>query len=208
MYVCLIRSTRRLVQARNRHLQHSVGRLRQKGVKFKNTVDMCQSSQSRSIFRSCVTVMTLTAPRESGLSLKIAADRSISIQSRSPVLLHFQQVYKMRASNLDLSQPSDILTYLAETPFASTLVTPLSGGYANFTFRLHLSASYKGQKSVVLKHAKPYVAMTPSWPFAVERQVSCIRSKSQRRFASVETSYRTLRPKRWASSRRCSPQIP
>ncbi|KAJ7493839.1 kinase-like domain-containing protein [Mycena latifolia] len=71
----------------------------------------------------------------------------------------------------DLSTVAGVQAYLAPTQFASTSVTPLSGGNSNFTYRLHLSAPYQGHSTLVMKHARPYVALSASKiPFAIERQ--------------------------------------
>ncbi|KAJ6495519.1 kinase-like domain-containing protein [Mycena vulgaris] len=75
------------------------------------------------------------------------------------------------ATEHDLSAASGVQAYLATTPFASTVVTPLSGGNSNFTYRLHLSTPYEGHPTLVMKHARPYVALSASKiPFAIERQ--------------------------------------
>ncbi|KAJ7697194.1 kinase-like domain-containing protein [Mycena rosella] len=71
----------------------------------------------------------------------------------------------------DLSSAAGVQAYLLTTPFASTTVTPLSGGNSNFAYRLYLSAPYKGHSTLVLKHARPYVALAASIPLAIERQV-------------------------------------
>ncbi|KAL5519481.1 hypothetical protein ACEPAH_1164 [Sanghuangporus vaninii] len=62
---------------------------------------------------------------------------------------------------LDLSGAEDVIAYLADTPFASTHAEALSGGTANFVFRLHLVnplANASGAQTVILKHAKSWVA--------------------------------------------------
>ncbi|KAI5122357.1 hypothetical protein M0805_004115 [Coniferiporia weirii] len=72
---------------------------------------------------------------------------------------------------LDLSEPADVLTYLANTPFASTRAETLSGGNANFVFRLHLTVPFEGRDAtLVLKHAKPWLAMDRNLELAIERQ--------------------------------------
>ena len=79
------------------------------------------------------------------------------------------------SSSPDLSRAEDVLEYLANTPFASTHVETLSGGNANFIFRLHLqnpSANPSEAKTAVLKHAKGWSASDKSFPLTVERQVS------------------------------------
>ncbi|THH05169.1 hypothetical protein EW145_g4991 [Phellinidium pouzarii] len=72
---------------------------------------------------------------------------------------------------LELSDPNDVLTYLADTPFASTRAESLTGGNANFVFRLHLAVPFEGRdQTLVLKHAKPWIPMDKTIKFAVERQ--------------------------------------
>jgi len=60
----------------------------------------------------------------------------------------------MPSTSLDLSKPSDIVTFLANTPFACTQADVLTGGNANYLFRLHLCKPYDGCPTVVLKHSK------------------------------------------------------
>lgn len=77
----------------------------------------------------------------------------------------------------DLSDVSGVLAYLQETTFASSDATVLSGGFGNFTYRLHLRVPYEGHDTLVLKHAKPYVASPyvasgEMIPFDLERQVT------------------------------------
>ncbi|KAF7316517.1 APH domain-containing protein [Mycena indigotica] len=72
---------------------------------------------------------------------------------------------------LDLSTASGVESYLANTQFAATRVVPLAGGVGNFTFRLFLSTPHNGHRTVILKHAKPYVALSPDFPFSVDRQI-------------------------------------
>lgn len=74
----------------------------------------------------------------------------------------------------DLTSPQDVHDYLSKTPFASREVVPLSGGNANYVYRLWLKNPYEGRDSVVLKHARPYVKNHLTLAFAVERQVSWI----------------------------------
>ncbi|PPQ79874.1 hypothetical protein CVT25_002930 [Psilocybe cyanescens] len=76
-----------------------------------------------------------------------------------------------RPQGLDLSQEADVRAYLAETPFASTDVVALSGGTANYVFRLRLATPYRGKRTVVLKHAKQYVKDLPQIAFELGRQI-------------------------------------
>ncbi|KAJ7122356.1 kinase-like domain-containing protein [Mycena epipterygia] len=70
----------------------------------------------------------------------------------------------------DLTTTAGVQAYLAPTQFASTSVIPLTGGTGNFTYRLQLCTLYEGRATLVLKHARPYVALAVNIPFAVERQ--------------------------------------
>ncbi|OCB87136.1 hypothetical protein A7U60_g5873 [Sanghuangporus baumii] len=74
---------------------------------------------------------------------------------------------------LDLSRAEDAIAYLADTPFASTHAEALSGGTANFIFRLHLVnplANASGAQTVILKHAKSWVATNKEFALDVRRQ--------------------------------------
>jgi hypothetical protein len=71
----------------------------------------------------------------------------------------------------DLTKPQDVYDHLSKTPFASTAVIPLSGGNANYVYRLWLKNPYGGRDSLVLKHARPYVKTYLTLAFATERQV-------------------------------------
>lgn len=83
----------------------------------------------------------------------------------------------MTAANHDLTTDSGVKAYVADAPFASHTITSLSGGSGNYTYRIHLSAPYEGQSTLVLKHAEPYVKGT-TIPFGLERQVRDFISKS------------------------------
>src|SRR5216683_4164169 len=71
---------------------------------------------------------------------------------------------------IDLTTPEGVLAYLAPTPYASARAEPLSGGTANFIFRLHLITPYQGRPTLILKHARPYVASAPDFRIPVSRQ--------------------------------------
>ena len=71
----------------------------------------------------------------------------------------------------DLTLPQDVHDYLSKTPFASTKVIPLSGGTANYVYRIWLKTPYEGKDSLVLKHARPYVKDHLTLAFATDRQV-------------------------------------
>jgi 5-methylthioribose kinase len=75
-------------------------------------------------------------------------------------------------SQPDLSTVAGVFQYLASTPFSSNDVHPLSGGNANFVYRIHTKIPYNGTSTMVLKYAAPYIAASAMrMPFAVERQV-------------------------------------
>ena len=74
-------------------------------------------------------------------------------------------------TTLDLSNPQHVLQYLSATPWGATSITPLSGGYTNFAFRIELAKPYQGQERVVLKHSKSYIPMAEEFSLSVERQV-------------------------------------
>jgi hypothetical protein len=72
----------------------------------------------------------------------------------------------------DLTEPHDVHDYLSKTSFASTEVVPLSGGTANYVYRLYLKNPYEGRDSLVMKHGRPYVKDYSTLAFATTRQVS------------------------------------
>ena len=72
---------------------------------------------------------------------------------------------------IDLTTTQGVVVYLAATPFACAKAEPLSGGRTNFIFRLHLITPYQGRSTLVLKHARPYSAITPEFSIPVSRQV-------------------------------------
>ena len=76
------------------------------------------------------------------------------------------------SSDLDLSSERDVRAYLENTPFKSQDVIPLSGGTANYVFRLKLVTSYLGRETLVLKHAKPFVKNYHTMALDLDRQVS------------------------------------
>ncbi|KAK0500653.1 kinase-like domain-containing protein [Armillaria luteobubalina] len=78
---------------------------------------------------------------------------------------------------LDLSKIPDIRTYLSGTPFDAAHIESLSGGYANFIFRLHLVQAYKGRSTVILKHGTGYVGSGDGRiPFSLDRQMFEVRA--------------------------------
>lgn len=71
-----------------------------------------------------------------------------------------------------LAAPDGVQAYLENTPFASHTVDLLSGGFSNFTYRIHLHAPIDGRSTFVLKYTPPYVAMGghTRTPLSSERQ--------------------------------------
>ena len=72
----------------------------------------------------------------------------------------------------DLTETQGVHDYLSKTPFASTEVVPLSGGNANYVYRLYLKNPYEGRDSLVMKHGRPYLKTDLTLALATERQVS------------------------------------
>ncbi|KAH9060355.1 kinase-like domain-containing protein [Lactarius deliciosus] len=75
-----------------------------------------------------------------------------------------------RDTEFDLTTAEGVLAYLATTPFASASAELLSGGLTNFIFRLQLDAPHEGRSTLILKHARPYVASNPDFSLPVSRQ--------------------------------------
>ncbi|KAF8874414.1 kinase-like domain-containing protein [Infundibulicybe gibba] len=74
----------------------------------------------------------------------------------------------------DLTTIAGVFAYLSSTPFCcddKTQITSLSGGHANFTYRVHMSTPFEGQSTVVLKHARRYMKNLVTVPFDLSRQV-------------------------------------
>ncbi|KAI6098039.1 kinase-like domain-containing protein [Pisolithus croceorrhizus] len=57
-----------------------------------------------------------------------------------------------------LATAAGVQAYLENTAFASHTVDSLSGGFANFTYRIHLHTPIDGRSTFVLKYAPAYVA--------------------------------------------------
>ncbi|KAL4069802.1 kinase-like domain-containing protein [Scleroderma yunnanense] len=77
-------------------------------------------------------------------------------------------------TNDTLATKAGILTYLRNTVFASHTVDSLSGGYGNFTYRIHLHAPVDGMLTFVLKYTPPYAAAsanTTRMLLSQERQI-------------------------------------
>lgn len=74
-------------------------------------------------------------------------------------------------NDLDLSVEADVRRYLENTAYKSEEVTPLSGGFTNFVFRLKLERPYLGKTRLVLKHGKGYVKEHHMISVKLDRQV-------------------------------------
>ena len=71
-----------------------------------------------------------------------------------------------------LATKDGIQTYLRNTPFASHTVDQLSGGYVNFTYRIHLHVPVDGISTFILKYTPPYAAsLTEDISMPPDRQV-------------------------------------
>jgi 5-methylthioribose kinase len=75
----------------------------------------------------------------------------------------------------DLTTEAGVEAYLATTPYPCTKAEALSGGTANFVFRLHLRQPHEGKNTLVLKHGRPYIKNWSTIPFDVKRQVDNLR---------------------------------
>ncbi|KAF9270753.1 hypothetical protein L218DRAFT_976431 [Marasmius fiardii PR-910] len=73
---------------------------------------------------------------------------------------------------LDLAKIPDLREYLKDTPFAAEEINVLSGGNANFAFRIKLKTPYDGISTMVVKHAKPicFATEVQRFEFGVVRQ--------------------------------------
>ena len=111
----------------------------------------------------------------------------------------------MAGSNDDIATVAGVQAYIVDTPFDSTSVVPLSGGYGNYAYRLILREPFREQDTVVLKHAKPYAAAFKDMPFSLERQVTvCVNAHSTS--VSLTTLNRRTRSRRCArSAQTCLP---
>jgi len=70
----------------------------------------------------------------------------------------------------DCATVEGVLSYVNATPYASHRADFLSGGTANYAYRLHLKTPVGGRATLVLKHAKPYIKNWKEFSFDVERQ--------------------------------------
>ncbi|KAG7099763.1 hypothetical protein E1B28_001576 [Marasmius oreades] len=81
----------------------------------------------------------------------------------------------MTTTEKDLAKVSDLREYLENTPFAAEEIVMFSDGIVNFAFRIKLKTPYDGRSTMVVKHAKPYMAKlldqdNNNIPFDLERQ--------------------------------------
>ena len=109
------------------------------------------------------------------------------------------------ADTNDIATVAGVQAYIIDTPFDSTNILPLSGGYGNYAYRLTLREPFRDHDTVVLKHAKPYAAAFKDMPFSLERQVTlcqCVRGA----LVSLTFDNRHTRSPRCArSARTCLP---
>ncbi|KAF4573303.1 Protein kinase-like domain superfamily protein [Pleurotus pulmonarius] len=68
---------------------------------------------------------------------------------------------------LDLTTISGVKKYLEGTRFQCEDVLPLSGGTANFIYRISLLEPFEGRSTLILKHGRPFVGTIP---FSLKRQ--------------------------------------
>lgn len=76
------------------------------------------------------------------------------------------------AEELELSRSTDVLRYLAGTPFACSRVESLSNAVVNFVYRLHLQTPYDGRDTLIMKHGKGWFSASTSVITSIERQVT------------------------------------
>ncbi|KAL1748940.1 hypothetical protein HDZ31DRAFT_28711 [Schizophyllum fasciatum] len=73
--------------------------------------------------------------------------------------------------DLDLTTSDGVLQYLSNTPFASCSATKLTGGTANFAYRVHLNTPYEGRNTLVVKFGRAFLEIDGQrMPFDIERQ--------------------------------------
>ncbi|GJJ10091.1 hypothetical protein Clacol_004317 [Clathrus columnatus] len=78
----------------------------------------------------------------------------------------------------DLTTTDGVKAYLFHTPYRAVNVTSLTGGFTNFTYRVTLQKPFFDSSTspgalistVVLKHAKPYIASVRTYSASAERQ--------------------------------------
>jgi 5-methylthioribose kinase len=89
-------------------------------------------------------------------------------------------------SSYDLTTEAGVEGYLSTTAFACTKAETLSGGTANFVYRLHLRQYRDGKETLVLKHGQAYIKNLPNIAFDIRRQVTDI-VKYELRLANVSS---------------------
>lgn len=77
----------------------------------------------------------------------------------------------------DLTSVEGVEYYLSRTPFAASSVVPLSGGTANFIYRIILQEPYNENsvtpvRTVIFKHAEPFIAANRDFLYPTDRQVN------------------------------------
>ncbi|KAL0575243.1 hypothetical protein V5O48_006734 [Marasmius crinis-equi] len=71
----------------------------------------------------------------------------------------------------DLANATGVQAYLEDTPFAADAIDALSGGTANFVYRIKLKTPFDGRSTMIVKHGKSYVATSKiKFPFSLKRQ--------------------------------------
>jgi hypothetical protein len=91
-----------------------------------------------------------------------------------PILVFFLEAVLFPM--VDLTSVEGVENYLSRTPFVASNVIPLSGGTANFIYRIILQEPYSTDSvtpvhTVIFKHAEPYLATMNDFPYTTERQV-------------------------------------
>lgn len=77
----------------------------------------------------------------------------------------------MSTAKFDLTTTDGVRGYLEGTEFGSRgPITVLSGGSANYAYRVALDKPYMGKNTAVIKHAGPYVKDMNTVPFDESRQ--------------------------------------
>ncbi|KZT74976.1 hypothetical protein DAEQUDRAFT_15770 [Daedalea quercina L-15889] len=71
----------------------------------------------------------------------------------------------------DLATVAGVQAYVVNTLFDSADVSPLSGGFGNYTYRLSFREPVRGHTTAVLKYGKPYIPGWRTMAFSLERQV-------------------------------------
>ncbi|KAF9011116.1 hypothetical protein BDQ17DRAFT_866503 [Cyathus striatus] len=74
-------------------------------------------------------------------------------------------------TQIDLTTEEHIRVFFSGTPFACKKATELSGGHVNYTFRLYLVTPYRGNPTLILKHAKIHMKYCSSILLDTGRQL-------------------------------------